>query len=162
MALSEPPNHAHRDCHGESTPVDIDPDGDLYLKVGVAKLKKEAGDSIAADTKNAANSPDEKKNGDSPPTTFRVCSRALARASPVWRKMLYGGFAESKPKDGDWIVELPDDDVPAIEFFLSAIHARFDKIPAFDSLPDLSWLYMVSVVADKYDTIRFLRPWAKT
>ncbi|KAK7959767.1 uncharacterized protein PG986_004621 [Apiospora aurea] len=59
------------------------------------------------------------------------------------------GFAESMPRDGDWVVELPDDDVEAIR-----------QASPFDHHPDLKWLYQVTVTADKYDIIRLLRPWA--
>ncbi|OIW30032.1 hypothetical protein CONLIGDRAFT_632143 [Coniochaeta ligniaria NRRL 30616] len=30
-----------------------------------------------------------------------VCPKALARASPVFKRILFGGFAESKPADGE-------------------------------------------------------------
>lgn len=180
------------DYNGEGSRIDIDPDGDLYLKVGVTECifsdsdeeeeeeeeleddllmgeMEEPADEVQVDegeqkAEAAAEAEvvhDDEKHDHSLPTTFRVCSRTLARSSPVWKKMLYGGFAESKPKDGDWIVELPDDDVPAMEFFLSAIHARFDKVPPFDLKPDFLWLYEVSVIADKYDIVHLLRPWAK-
>lgn len=37
---------------------------------------------------------------------FLVCSRSLARCSDPFRAMIYGGFAESKPKDAnqDWVI----------------------------------------------------------
>lgn len=37
-----------------------------------------------------------------------VCPRALSRASPVFKNMLYGGFKESKPSKGEWVVKCND------------------------------------------------------
>ncbi|KAG8407249.1 hypothetical protein J3458_020738 [Metarhizium acridum] len=48
--------------------------GDLRLKVG---SPQQAGDTICQSVE------------------FLVCSRALARASPVFDRMLYGAFAEA-------------------------------------------------------------------
>ncbi|KAK8054146.1 hypothetical protein PG996_013447 [Apiospora saccharicola] len=53
--------------------------------------------------------------------TFQVSSRTLTRASSVWKKMLFGGFAESKPKEGDWIVSLPDDSPEAMSTLLGTV-----------------------------------------
>ncbi|KAK7991505.1 nuclear pore protein-like protein [Apiospora saccharicola] len=52
---------------------------------------------------------------------FWVSSRTLARASSVWKMMLFGGFAESKPKEGDWIVSLPDDSSEAMSTLLGIV-----------------------------------------
>ncbi|KAK6858301.1 hypothetical protein PG995_006000 [Apiospora arundinis] len=170
----------------DSPVVDIDPDGDLLLKVGLLTCippeepAKEPGKEPENELENEpeneqgegqegkeaeASEDADKKHDHTLSVTFRVCSRTLARASPVWKKMLFGGFSESKRKskrkDGDWIVKLPDDDVEAMEFFLDTIHARFDRVPTFDHIPALEDLYQIAVVADKYDINRFLRPWAK-
>jgi hypothetical protein len=42
---------------------------------------------------------------------FRVCSRSLARSSPVWDATLYGPFAEGKGQQQEecgWEILLPD------------------------------------------------------
>jgi hypothetical protein len=57
-----------------------------------------------------------------------VCSRSLARASPIFNKMLFGFFYESKPAKGDRRVELPEDDPYALCFLLNIIHGRFDRV----------------------------------
>ncbi|KAK1843019.1 hypothetical protein CCHR01_14361 [Colletotrichum chrysophilum] len=97
------------------TPTKIlDSKGDLYLVVG--------SDIRASD-----------------PSTFLVCSKALARASPVFDKMLFGPFAESRPstesskQDSVWI-----------------------KVAQRLSIPLLSGLV---AIADKYDCIEIFRPW---
>ncbi|KAK8078909.1 hypothetical protein PG994_002716 [Apiospora phragmitis] len=86
----------------------------------------------------------------------------MARASPVWKKMLFGGFAESKPpKEGDWIVALPDDLPEVARTLLVIAHGRFDlelrQSPCHISLEEL---YKISIMTDKYDMTHIPMPWA--
>ena len=74
--------------------VVMDPDGDLILLVGCETQ--------------------------SPEQEVLVCSRSMRRASPVWKKMLYGNFKEAKPAQGQWTVSLPDDEP---EPMLTILHA---------------------------------------
>lgn len=170
--------HAPREC----PPINIDPRGDLWLKVGLTACIESDSQSIATDEDTLATETTDESAGtkvlswkaieDAENThekhdhvlaiTFRVCSRTLARSSPVWEKMLYGRFAESKPSGSDWVVELPDDDAEAIELLLYIAHARLDSVPAFDHTPEVEKLYQIAVFADKWDMIQFLRPWANT
>ncbi|OLN86259.1 hypothetical protein CCHL11_04127 [Colletotrichum chlorophyti] len=116
------------------SPVVFDPDGDLYLEVG--------------------------EEADGTPQTYLVCSKALSRASVVFRKMLYGGFAESRPTGGQkaWLVRLPEDDQKPFELMLSIIHLCFDKVP---ERLELKPLFCFLVLADRYDATAIARPWAK-
>jgi hypothetical protein len=86
-----------------------------------------------------------------------VCPRALSRASPVFKNMLYGGFKESKPSKGEWVVKLPEDDPQALFLVLHIVHGQYDKVPK--TLPEQK-LYAVTVLTDKYDLTSSLRPWA--
>ncbi|KAK3380575.1 hypothetical protein B0T24DRAFT_523447 [Lasiosphaeria ovina] len=94
-----------------------------------------------------------------PGREFVVCSRAVSRASPVFRCMLNGSWAEARPSDPSkaWIVDLPDDDAEAATVLLSAAHSRLDLVPA---LPHLSLLHRILVFSNKYDMTKSLRPWA--
>ncbi|KAK1843020.1 nuclear pore protein-like protein [Colletotrichum chrysophilum] len=114
--------------------VSFDPNGDLYLHVGAGVEEK---------TK-----------------TYFVCSKALARASTVFRKMLYGGFAESGHSDVDhgWTVDLPEDRQQPMEMMLNIVHGAFDKVP---EKIELTELYTFLVVTEKYDATNITRPWAK-
>lgn len=85
-----------------------------------------------------------------------VCSKTLSRASPVFKRMLYGEFAESKQQQ-PWIVQLQDDDPQAFELLLYTMHARFDKTPFSLSVEDL---FYATALTDKYDMTHLLRPWA--
>ncbi|KAF8847697.1 hypothetical protein BDZ45DRAFT_811387 [Acephala macrosclerotiorum] len=88
---------------------------------------------------------------------FVVCSRALMRLSPVFKVLLSGGFEESRPTEGEWIVALPDDDREALLTLLNIIHGRFGMVP---DKPRLEELYRILCVANKYDMTEAVRPWA--
>lgn len=144
----------------------IDPRGDLILVVG--------GDTAASEN----------------PTTsrFLVCSRTLARTSPVFAAMLYGGFAESKPSSPpvpgrEWFVRLPGDDCAAMQQLLHLLHGNHDRFtlePTFDSLyyyldsdagnkyaipqthshhENIQLVYDFLVAADKYDCEQYVHLW---
>ncbi|KAK8078912.1 hypothetical protein PG994_002719 [Apiospora phragmitis] len=74
----------------------------------------------------------------------------------VWRKLLYGDFAESNPKEGDWIVNLPDDLPQTMSMLLGIIHTKFDDVP-YSFRPEE--LYKITVLTDKDDLTHILKPW---
>ncbi|KAF4634445.1 hypothetical protein G7Y89_g3656 [Cudoniella acicularis] len=60
---------------------------------------------------------------------FIVCSRALSRATPVFKAMLYGPFKEAKSTttpESEWVVELPEDKPVPLKTLLHIIHAQFE------------------------------------
>ncbi|KAK2044248.1 hypothetical protein LZ31DRAFT_566043 [Colletotrichum somersetense] len=90
---------------------------------------------------------------------YRVDSKTLSRSSPVFKKMLFGGFAESRPSNGkDWVVHLPDDDFSSMEIIFSIAHGVFEDVPTSISVHDL---YTLLAHTEKYDSTHLLRPWAK-
>jgi hypothetical protein len=107
------------------------------------------------------------------PVSFLVCSKALARRSRVFRVMLYGPFAESKPAAdaGEWVVRLPEDSPQAFRIVLNIIHANFDMVPVVLNAekPDGgSWMAKyracaclddIALLTDKYDMVDVVRPW---
>lgn len=111
----------------------VDNDGDLILAIG----------------------PDRHRH------QFRVCSRSLSRASPVFKAMLYGCFGEANrpPQQESWVVLLPEDDPKAAELMLSIVHSRFENLPANLAM---TWLRDILVFSDKYDMTKAIRPWAQT
>ncbi|KAK7963988.1 hypothetical protein PG996_008324 [Apiospora saccharicola] len=127
----------------------MDADGDLLLKVGTTKCTTSPAFSGGPHLHDVV-------------FTFQVCSRTLARSSPVWKAMLFGGFAESKPKEGDWIVSLPDDSPEAMSTLLGIIHAKFEGVPLLNHLITSHDLFNLTVLTDKYDLTHILRPWART
>ncbi|KAI8417592.1 hypothetical protein FOFC_00147 [Fusarium oxysporum] len=95
--------------------------------------------------------------GQTDPVTFTACSRALARASPVFERMLFGLFMESKPTNGeDWVVELPEDKPTALSIFLRISHGQFDQVARKLSIDDL---YDLTVLSNYYDGTHTLEPW---
>lgn len=61
--------------------------------------------------------------------------------------MLFGNFKEAK-REGDWTVELPEDNHTALEPLLNIIHANFSRLPQYVKLKDL---YNMMVITEKYD-----------
>ncbi|KAF4956725.1 hypothetical protein FSARC_11493 [Fusarium sarcochroum] len=95
--------------------------------------------------------------GETDPVTFTACSRALARTSPVFDRMLFGRFMESKRSEGeDWVVRLPEDKPAALSLFLRISHGQFDHVPRALSIDDL---YDLTVLSNYYDGTRMLEPW---
>ncbi|OLN88289.1 hypothetical protein CCHL11_00194 [Colletotrichum chlorophyti] len=86
-----------------------------------------------------------------------VCSRSLARWSPIFSAMLFGKFSESRPANGDsWSVYLPDDDFQPLFILLSIAHGHFASIPEILTLNEL---YQFLILTDKYDMTKVLHPW---
>ncbi|KAI0014948.1 hypothetical protein F4780DRAFT_773877 [Xylariomycetidae sp. FL0641] len=126
-------------------PVTIDEDGDLLLEVGQFQCPH----VVAEDERLRTSS-----------GTFRVCSRTLSRCSPVMKKMLFGGFSEARRPSGQaWKIQLPEDDAKAMEVILNIIHSHFERIPTTDM--SLDTLYGITVLTDKYNLTRLLRPWVQ-
>lgn len=104
-----------------------------------------------------------------PQMMYQVCSKALARCSPVFDKMLFGGFTESLPSakgNHDWVVELPEDDMGAMAQVLHLMHGNYAKFTlgsqkSFDTAEELMQLYKFFVAADKYDCTPLTQPWAQ-
>ena len=84
----------------------------------------------------------------------------MERTSTVWKKMLSGGFAESKPlnTDTEWVVALLEDKPEPMLVVLNIIYSRFSFVP--EKLTVLE-LYYILVLTEKYDIIEMTRPWAR-
>jgi hypothetical protein len=91
---------------------------------------------------------------------YIVCSRTLARASPVFATKLYGYHAEARPADGQWVVKLPNDSAEAFAILLNIIHRPWDEPPnRFNSVssddqasqcPGDTMVHLVTKLAQKY------------
>ncbi|KAF3022628.1 hypothetical protein E8E14_013904 [Neopestalotiopsis sp. 37M] len=135
-----------------ATIIDIDKRGDLILLVGKRRCEIKA-------------------NGDHKHTeamAFRVCSRALARSSPVMEAMLFGSFREAAQKT----INLPEDDPEAVQSLLYLAHGDVEKIfgltdreasrPACPQAKFVDYVYALAVVANKYLMTQKLRPFMST
>ena len=88
---------------------DIDPEGDLVLHVGA-------------------------EFGYVPrPARFRVSRVALRLASPVWKVMFTGKFAEATAEE----VTLPEDSSAGVRILLLIAHLQFKKVPKYPTYPSL-------------------------
>jgi hypothetical protein len=124
--------------------VEIDPIGDKTLIVGT--------NQCSIDTSGAH---EHKRAG-----SFRVCSRTLARSSPVMKAMLFGKFQESRQD----VIKLPEDDSDAMEILLHVVHNN--PTPAFyvtDQYyaPAIEQAYEIVVLANKYLMTQQLHRWAE-
>lgn len=113
--------------------IQIDPDGDLILRVG-ASLQK---------------------NGE--PKSFKVCTSTFRRASPAWRDMLSGPWKEAKLENGSLIIDLPKDSPKHLRVLLDIVHANFEVVPKEPTVDDIAGIL---VIAEKYDLISRLQPWS--
>lgn len=97
---------------------------------------------------------------------FRVCSRTLARVSPVMKAMLFGKFSESTRE----AIDLPDDDADTMEILLRVAHGDnatvYERVQFYEAnysqqqylLTDK--VYKIVLLAEKYLMAARLRPWA--
>ncbi|ETS76474.1 hypothetical protein PFICI_11861 [Pestalotiopsis fici W106-1] len=127
--------------------IDIDKRGDLILLVGKHKCKIKA-------------------NGDHQHTeamAFRVCSRSLARSSPVMEAMLFGNFREATQTT----IELTEDDPKAMQMLLHRAHGSLKEIYADidkerrEDCPEGKFVddvYSLVVLANKYLMTQHFRP----
>jgi hypothetical protein len=92
---------------------------------------------------------------------FKVCSRALARHSPVFSKMLFGNWAESRTTGNNaklWEVDLPDDDPDSATKALHMVHGDFQEACSFNlSVWDL---FKLLIFTNYYDMTAVVRPWS--
>lgn len=89
---------------------------------------------------------------------FQVCSRALARSSPVWETMLHGPFSEGKAQQkGDtWEISLPEEPPEELGIIFSVVHGKIENLPPAIAC---SGLLKLTMLADKYDMMRLLKPY---
>ena len=88
---------------------------------------------------------------------FTVCSSALRRAPPVWQAMLFGPGREAKPRRGDWIITMEEDDPRYLELAFRMAHGLLADIPRRLSATALAGLL---VILDKYGLLHLTVPWA--
>lgn len=95
-------------------------------------------------------------------TQAAVCSKSLAKASPVFTALLLGGnFQESRGNQAnaeEWVVELPADKVSPMLILLKAVHWQSPGPGCFE----LNALYDLIVLADKYDMFPVVKSRART
>ncbi|KAF3913406.1 hypothetical protein ABW20_dc0108814 [Dactylellina cionopaga] len=95
---------------------------------------------------------------------FLVLSHALTIASKVWKRIISPGsfkLLDKEPygRDGEYIkiMNLEDDDPPALDIIFKIIHLQTDKIPFWSSF---KLLRNLAIVCDKYECGKVLKPWS--
>jgi len=143
----------------------VDPDGDVILELESPNdlFASECGSTAPDGSRSAGptstaldkiDSPDAAaelgENGASIPVTFtfRVSSRHLALASPVFKSALTGGWKEStKIEGGLRTIKTQGWDATALGIFLNAIHGQCKKVPRTLTLEMLA---KIAVIIDYY------------
>lgn len=119
----------------------IDPDGDIFLDISP---EPDSDDSVL----------------DVPEHRFRVSSKVLCLASPVFRAMLGSSshFQEAKDlrENSTAVIPLEGDNKDALLIILNVAHLNADLIP---NTITLDVFYEIAVVCDKYDMARIMIPW---
>lgn len=106
--------------------IQIDPDGDLVLRVGSGVGRVD----------------------------MKVCSAAMRRASAVWKTMLFGPWKEAKPTEGRWIVHLPEDQPWPLRILLEIAHGNFASVSKRASFWDVYAILIVTDKYDLFPVIR--------
>ncbi|KAK0707707.1 hypothetical protein B0H67DRAFT_495276 [Lasiosphaeris hirsuta] len=90
---------------------------------------------------------------------YKVHSDLIAAASPVWRRLVYGGNFPRRGA-GKWVVNMlaPEDKTFGLDVVFSIIHFKFHEIPL---RPDVSQLYDIATVVEKYQCAHLLVPYMK-
>ncbi|KAK0616781.1 hypothetical protein B0T14DRAFT_434907, partial [Immersiella caudata] len=85
---------------------------------------------------------------------YKVYSALIAAASPVWRKMIYGGECP-RPAQGNWVMEMltPEDDAHGLDIIFSLIHYKFHEIPETLNIGEM---YGLARAAEKYNCTHIL------
>jgi hypothetical protein len=94
-------------------------------------------------------------------TSFRVSSKVLKLASPVFVRMLSPSFKEGQELlQADRVeIDLEDDDTPSMSLILDVLHYKADR--EFHCL-DAEALALLAIHCDKYDCAKALKPWVST
>jgi hypothetical protein len=91
--------------------------------------------------------------------SFRVSSKVLRLASPVFVRMLSPTFKEGRAllHEDRVVIELKDDDPSLMELILNILHHQAD---IGEHLVDAEKLARLAIHCDKYDCTKALSPWA--
>lgn len=108
---------------GDGNIISIDPNGDRSLIVGTGENQK----------------------------VFRVSSKAMCLASPVWKAMFAGPFKEATAQE----ISFPEAEPNALLITLRIAHLQFKELPSF---LDFHQLLNLAVVCDVYDLVSIVRP----
>ena len=106
--------------------ISIDPNGDRSLIVGTGMNQK----------------------------LFRVSSKAMCLASPVWNAMFTGPYKEATAEE----ISLPEAEPNALLITLRIAHLQFKELP---SSLDFQELVNLAAVCDVYDMVPIVRPFVK-
>ncbi len=131
----------------------MDPSGDVILTlnplIDVEQASTEDGASQSIKEENAAR-PNSK--------TFRVSSRHLILASPVFKAALTGGWNEASTSNGEHKISAEDWDTEAMAVVLNAIHGHYRRVPTTVTLEMLAKIAMIVDYYAVHEIMQLLGP----
>lgn len=91
-------------------------------------------------------------------TSYRVCSRALARASSVLDEMLYGPKSRSRASSAQWTLNFRRCENPQVGLFLRIAHGHSASVPHILSVLDFCQLLRC---LESFKAISIIQPWVQ-
>jgi len=89
------------------------------------------------------------------PVTFRLSSRHLILASPIFKAALKGGWKEGSAVGGEFRIDAEDWNVAALAIVMDVIHGRHRRVP---KEIDRNMFTMVAAIVDYYDVHEIIQP----
>ncbi|KAK3356734.1 hypothetical protein B0T25DRAFT_603286 [Lasiosphaeria hispida] len=134
---------------GQTTTVSsADPSADGSADVSKMKLEQTSTGGRATPATSTESSKTKETEVPTKPVTFRVSSRHLILASPVFKALLTGGWREGQPAiNGEYQITAEGWEADAMVVFLDALHGRYLEIP---KTVTLELLAKIAVIVDYY------------
>ena len=141
-----------------SSNLDLDPQGDVVLVLNGSSTASANPNSLSLLPELGVKEPGKDSI---PQSRVRASSAHLRLASTVFKALLNGSFREGFQlrASGHVEVPLPDDYPDGLLVILYILHCRFDVMPK-KITPNI--LMQVVLLADKYDVVKILTPFAQT
>ena len=131
----------------------MDPSGDVILTLNhpndIKQVSTEDG---------SGQSMEEEKTPKPDSTTFRVSSRHLILASPVFKAALTGGWKEADTSNGERQLSAEDWDTEAMTIVLNAIHGHYRLVPTTVTLEMLARIASIVDYYAVHETMQLLGP----
>lgn len=104
-----------------------------------------------------------KRVGELEHTVYIVCSRALARVSPVFHAILYDRIGtvdiHKSPQSDDGFIDFVEEGEESLIIFLNIAHARFSGIPR---TLNVDQLYNITALTSRYECTCILSTWVNS
>lgn len=87
---------------------------------------------------------------------FKVIEVNVSSASDAFNNLLYK--VNTRPKDSEWVIDLPGDNPEALGVILQIVHYKFGDVPV---TPTVDEMFEICRLISKYDCTHLIQPWAE-